>query len=88
MAVLAHCSGDTDAVIPVTSTRYNIDALKLPTIKPWHAWYDDGQVIYHLSYVKKTSFLDHLCHLLLLYLSTSIEKMVMDSSNGLYAVMH
>ncbi|KMT03487.1 hypothetical protein BVRB_8g191680 [Beta vulgaris subsp. vulgaris] len=37
-------SGDTDAVIPVTSTRYNIDALKLPTIKPWHAWYDDGQV--------------------------------------------
>lgn len=37
-------SGDTDSVIPVTSTRYNIDALKLPTIKPWHAWYDHGQV--------------------------------------------
>lgn len=37
-------SGDTDAVIPVTSTRYSIDALKLPTTKPWHAWYDDGQV--------------------------------------------
>ncbi|KAL5650966.1 hypothetical protein ACJX0J_036424, partial [Zea mays] len=34
-------SGDTDAVIPVTSTRYSIDALKLPTITPWHAWYDD-----------------------------------------------
>lgn len=37
-------SGDTDAVIPVTSTRYNIDALKLPTVRPWRAWYDDGQV--------------------------------------------
>ncbi|KAK6944321.1 Peptidase S10, serine carboxypeptidase [Dillenia turbinata] len=37
-------SGDTDAVIPVTSTRYSVDALKLHTISPWHAWYDDGQV--------------------------------------------
>ncbi|KAJ4709541.1 Carboxypeptidase [Melia azedarach] len=37
-------SGDTDAVIPVTSTRYSIDALKLPTVKPWRAWYEEGQV--------------------------------------------
>ncbi|XP_078433607.1 serine carboxypeptidase II-2-like [Wolffia australiana] len=37
-------SGDTDAVIPVTSTRYNINAMKLQTVTPWHAWYDDGQV--------------------------------------------
>ncbi|CAL1358669.1 unnamed protein product [Linum trigynum] len=37
-------SGDTDTVIPVTSTRYTIDALKLPTVKPWRAWYDDGEV--------------------------------------------
>ncbi|PON99336.1 Serine carboxypeptidase-like [Trema orientale] len=37
-------SGDTDAVIPITSTRYSIDALKLPTIGPWRAWYDDGEV--------------------------------------------
>ncbi|XP_065850140.1 serine carboxypeptidase II-2-like [Euphorbia lathyris] len=37
-------SGDTDAVFPVTSTRYNIDALNLRTTKPWHAWYDDGEV--------------------------------------------
>ncbi|XP_047943505.1 serine carboxypeptidase II-2-like [Salvia hispanica] len=37
-------SGDTDAVIPVTSTRYNIDAMKLRTVRPWRAWYDDGQV--------------------------------------------
>ncbi|GFQ06689.1 serine carboxypeptidase ii-2 [Phtheirospermum japonicum] len=37
-------SGDTDAVIPVTSTRYSIDALKLSTVSPWRPWYDDGQV--------------------------------------------
>ncbi|KAI3771914.1 hypothetical protein L6452_03086 [Arctium lappa] len=37
-------SGDMDAVIPITSTRYSIDALNLTTIIPWRAWYDDGQV--------------------------------------------
>ncbi|OIW18638.1 hypothetical protein TanjilG_13390 [Lupinus angustifolius] len=37
-------SGDTDAIIPVTSTRYSIAALKLPTVSPWRAWYHDGQV--------------------------------------------
>lgn len=39
-----HGSGNTDAVLPVTSTRYSIDALKLPTLSPWRAWYDDGEV--------------------------------------------
>lgn len=49
-------SGDTDAVIPVTSTRYSIDALKLPSVKPWRAWYDDGQVRAMIStpYKQKT----------------------------------
>ncbi|KAI4377702.1 hypothetical protein MLD38_015287 [Melastoma candidum] len=37
-------SGDTDSIIPVTSTRYSIDALRLPTVKPWRAWYDGSQV--------------------------------------------
>ena len=37
-------SGDADTVIPITSTRYSIDALKLPAIGPWRAWYDDGEV--------------------------------------------
>lgn len=37
-------SGDTDTVIPVTSTRYSINALNLSTISPWRAWYEDGQV--------------------------------------------
>ncbi|KAI5445776.1 variant 2, Serine carboxypeptidase-like 29 [Lathyrus oleraceus] len=31
---------NTDAVIPVTSTRYTINALKLSTVSPWRAWYD------------------------------------------------
>ncbi|OAY83473.1 Serine carboxypeptidase-like 27 [Ananas comosus] len=37
-------SGDTDAVVPVTATRYSIDALKLPTLINWHPWYDNGKV--------------------------------------------
>lgn len=38
------CSGDTDAIVPVTATRYSIDALKLPTIINWYPWYDSGKV--------------------------------------------
>ncbi|GFY89985.1 serine carboxypeptidase-like 29 [Actinidia rufa] len=34
------CSGDTDAVVPVSGTRYAIDALNLRVIKPWHPWSD------------------------------------------------
>ncbi|XP_024014909.1 serine carboxypeptidase-like 27 isoform X2 [Eutrema salsugineum] len=37
-------SGDTDAVVPVTATRYSIDALKLATITNWYPWYDHGKV--------------------------------------------
>ncbi|XP_043700880.1 serine carboxypeptidase-like 27 isoform X2 [Telopea speciosissima] len=37
-------SGDTDSVVPVTATRYSIDALKLPTIMNWYPWYDNGKV--------------------------------------------
>ncbi|KAL0322353.1 UNVERIFIED_CONTAM: Serine carboxypeptidase-like 27 [Sesamum calycinum] len=37
-------SGDTDAVVPITATRYSIDALKLPTITKWYPWYDNGKV--------------------------------------------
>ncbi|KAL7206561.1 hypothetical protein ACSBR2_019304 [Camellia fascicularis] len=37
-------SGDVDAVVPVTSTRYSIDALKLKVVKPWHPWTDDGEL--------------------------------------------
>ncbi|RLM98959.1 hypothetical protein C2845_PM06G26250 [Panicum miliaceum] len=37
-------SGDTDAVIPLTSTRYSIDALGLSTTTSWYPWYDNKQV--------------------------------------------
>ncbi|KAF8403028.1 hypothetical protein HHK36_011123 [Tetracentron sinense] len=42
---IAHIpSGDTDAVVPLTATRYSINALKLPTITNWYPWYDNGKV--------------------------------------------
>ncbi|KAM7474906.1 hypothetical protein LguiB_022149 [Lonicera macranthoides] len=34
-------SGDVDAVVPVTGTRYSIEALNLKVIKPWHHWLDE-----------------------------------------------
>jgi serine carboxypeptidase-like clade 2 len=37
-------SGDADSVVPVTSTRYSINALKLPIKVPWYAWYHREQV--------------------------------------------
>ncbi|KAI3946764.1 hypothetical protein MKW98_003327 [Papaver atlanticum] len=37
-------NGDMDSVTPVTSTRYSINSLKLPTVTAFHAWYDNGQV--------------------------------------------
>ncbi|KAL6864822.1 hypothetical protein ACP4OV_015973 [Aristida adscensionis] len=37
-------SGDTDAVVPLTATRYSIDALNLPTTINWYPWYDNKQV--------------------------------------------
>ncbi|KAK1312530.1 Serine carboxypeptidase-like 27 [Acorus calamus] len=37
-------SGDTDSVVPLTATRYSIDALKLPTVMDWYPWYDNGKV--------------------------------------------
>ncbi|KAK4414504.1 Serine carboxypeptidase-like 40 [Sesamum alatum] len=37
-------SGDTDGMIPVTSTKNTIEVLKLPLKTPWHPWYLGGQV--------------------------------------------
>ena len=37
-------SGDTDSVVPLTATRYSIDALSLPTITKWYPWYYDEEV--------------------------------------------
>ncbi|XVF83268.1 hypothetical protein PTKIN_Ptkin16aG0472700 [Pterospermum kingtungense] len=34
-------SGDTDAVLPLTATRYSLKSLKLQTNISWYAWVDD-----------------------------------------------
>ncbi|KAF7144380.1 hypothetical protein RHSIM_Rhsim05G0081700 [Rhododendron simsii] len=39
------CSGDTDAVVPVSGTRYAVDALNLTVTKPWHPWSDDADEV-------------------------------------------
>ncbi|KAL8543233.1 hypothetical protein ACS0TY_003951 [Phlomoides rotata] len=36
------CSGDTDTVVPVTSTRYSLYAMGLKVLKPWIPW--NGEV--------------------------------------------
>ncbi|KAL6603361.1 hypothetical protein ACP70R_043722 [Stipagrostis hirtigluma subsp. patula] len=37
-------SGDTDARVPVTSTRYALRKLKLATVKQWREWFTSDQV--------------------------------------------
>ncbi|XP_057981095.1 serine carboxypeptidase-like 28 [Malania oleifera] len=38
-------SGDVDALLPLTATRFSINAMKLKTVTNWYAWYDqDHQV--------------------------------------------
>ncbi|KAL9284917.1 hypothetical protein ACSQ67_024718 [Phaseolus vulgaris] len=37
-------SGDTDARVPVTSSRYSINSLKLPIQVPWRPWYSEKEV--------------------------------------------
>ncbi|KAH9326408.1 hypothetical protein KI387_006586 [Taxus chinensis] len=48
-------SGDTDAVVPVTATRYSIDALQLPTVVNWYPWYDNGEAVFGSLVDVKTS---------------------------------
>jgi len=42
---LLSCSGDTDARVPVTSSRYSINTLKLPIQVPWRPWYSEEEVL-------------------------------------------
>ncbi|XP_028105550.1 serine carboxypeptidase-like 40, partial [Camellia sinensis] len=37
-------SGDVDGRIPVTSTKYSINKMKLHLKTPWHPWYLNGEV--------------------------------------------
>lgn len=38
-------SGDTDARVPVTSSRYSINTLKLPIQVAWRPWYSGKEVL-------------------------------------------
>ncbi|XP_030547568.1 serine carboxypeptidase-like 35 [Rhodamnia argentea] len=38
------CSGDTDGRVPVTSTRYSVNEMKLKIKEEWRAWYHRRQV--------------------------------------------
>ncbi|CAK8566821.1 unnamed protein product [Lathyrus sativus] len=37
-------SGDTDSVVPVTSSRYSINTLKLPINSAWRPWYSGKEI--------------------------------------------
>ncbi|CAA3004500.1 serine carboxypeptidase-like 26 [Olea europaea subsp. europaea] len=41
MLIYIFVSGDVDAVVPVTGTRYSIGAMNLKVIKPWRPWLDE-----------------------------------------------
>ncbi|KAM0016299.1 putative carboxypeptidase D [Helianthus debilis subsp. tardiflorus] len=43
------CSGDVDARVPVTSSRYSINTLNLPIQTAWRPWYHNNEVISILS---------------------------------------
>ncbi|KAM0062081.1 putative carboxypeptidase D [Helianthus debilis subsp. tardiflorus] len=38
-------SGDVDAVVPVSGTRYSIDAMNLKVVKPWRFWTDSTKQV-------------------------------------------
>jgi serine carboxypeptidase-like clade 2 len=38
------CSGDTDSVVSVTSTKFTLQRMKLHVKTAWRAWFDKGEV--------------------------------------------
>ncbi len=38
------CSGDIDGRVPVTSTKYSLNKMKLPVKTEWHPWFLGGEV--------------------------------------------
>jgi serine carboxypeptidase-like clade 2 len=44
MMYLMKCSGDIDGRVPVTSTKYSLDKLKLSVKIDWHPWFLMGEV--------------------------------------------
>lgn len=48
------CSGDIDGRVPVTSTTYSLNLLKLPVKAPWRSWTVNDEVV---SSSKTTPFI-------------------------------
>ncbi|KAL4580952.1 hypothetical protein LXL04_017158 [Taraxacum kok-saghyz] len=44
VTILPIINGDTDARVPITSSRYSINALNLPIKTPWRPWYLNKEV--------------------------------------------
>ncbi|XP_047313041.1 serine carboxypeptidase-like 31 [Impatiens glandulifera] len=49
-------SGDADGRVPVLSTRYSLNTLKLPIVKSWSPWYHQKQVVGWLQEYKGLTF--------------------------------
>ncbi|KAL5148485.1 Serine carboxypeptidase II-3 [Glycine soja] len=47
--------GDTDSVVPVTSSRYSINTLKLPIQVPWRPWYSGNESIAEYDVIVRSS---------------------------------
>ena len=43
------CSGDIDGRVPVTSTKYSINKMKLPIKTAWHPWFLTKDQVLHGS---------------------------------------
>lgn len=69
-------SGDTDAVVPVSGTRYAVDALNLAVTKPWHPWSDDADEVSQF-YLKLSLFGVHLSNLSPKWRSLSFMRLLM-----------
>jgi hypothetical protein len=50
-------SGDADSVVPLTGTRYSIDALYLPTVTNWYPWYQEEEVSLQQYYSHTDGFI-------------------------------
>ena len=76
-------SGDTDSVVPLTATRYSIDALSLPTITKWYPWYYDEEVsLGHHHCIKSAGSPDLSKKNLAVPLPSQLHTLIMLICNG------
>ena len=51
----SNCSGDLDSVIPVTSTRYSLNLLKLSVDREWQPWNYGQEVNHHIEFFDRNN---------------------------------